>query len=89
MKTPDNGVPQGTRGPEDDFFCHKYQVWYRVEDCVYRGRNQTFPGCANCLQGHLNIRSVERGVRPPVFLGGHGTTDDPSASGTLYQIRRG
>jgi len=65
----------GTRIDGDDFFCHKYQVWYRVEDCVYRGRNRTFSGCIDCLQGYLNIRCVERGVRPPAFLG-----SDPAAS---------
>ena len=62
MQTSEPGVPLGTKGPDDDFFCHKYQVWYQVDDCVYRGQNQTFPGCANCFQGHLNIRSVESWV---------------------------
>ena len=56
---------EGTRGPFDDFFCIKYQVWYRLEDCVYRGVNKTFSGCVNCFQGHLNIRSRETGARPP------------------------
>jgi len=60
-------ISQGTRGPGDDFFCQKYQVWYRIRDCVYRGRNRTFAGCENCFQGFLNIRSVESGRKPPVF----------------------
>jgi len=90
MRISEPGVPQGTRGPDDDFFCHKYQVWYQVDDCVYRGQNQTFPGCANCFQGHLNIRSVEKGIRPPAFLGGDpGTPADSTASGVLYHIKRG
>ncbi|HET9480794.1 MAG TPA: hypothetical protein VFP98_03485 [Candidatus Polarisedimenticolia bacterium] len=82
-------APRGLKGPHDDFFCHKYQVWYRVEDCVYRGRNRTFAGCVNCFQGRLNMRSVEKGLRPPVFLG-----DEPSGtphhegSGALLQLRR-
>ena len=71
-------IPDGTRGPEDDFFCHKYQVWYRIEDCVYRGRNKTFAGCVNCFQGFLNIRSLERGIKPPAFLGLHA----PAKTGT-------
>jgi len=70
-------IPQGTRGPDDDFYCHKYQVWYRVRDCVYRGRNKTFTGCENCFQGFLNIRSLQNGVKPPVFLGLH--APEPSA----------
>jgi hypothetical protein len=58
---------EGTRGPDDDFFCLKYQVWYRLEDCVYRGRNRTFSGCVNCFQGFLNIRSHEKGVAAPLI----------------------
>ena len=81
-------IPQGTRGPEDDFFCHKYQVWYRSSDCVYRQKNETFSGCMNCFQGHLNARSLERGTAPPAFLG----ADQPdgahsSAPGALLQLR--
>ena len=63
------GAPTGGgRGPSDDFFCHKYSVWYRVEDCVYRGTNKTYAGCIDCFQGRLNMRSVEKGVQPPAFL---------------------
>ena len=74
----DSGSPNGTRGDRDDFFCHKYQVWYRVQDCVFRGRNRTFSGCVNCFQGHLNIRILEKGLKPPIFLGRH-TPDEPAA----------
>ena len=82
-------IPEGTRGPEDDFFCHKYQVWYKAADCVYRQRNETFPGCADCFQGHINSRSMDRGIAPPRFLGANppGTTQ-LSAPGDLLQLRR-
>jgi hypothetical protein len=68
-------ITLGTKGPHDDFFCHKYHVWYRVEDCVYRTKYKTFNGCVNCFQGRLNVRSVERGIQPPVCL-----TSDPIPS---------
>jgi len=74
---PSQEIAQGTRGPEDDFFCHKYEVWYRTQDCVYRGRNKTYAGCVNCFQGYLNIRSLQQGIRPPAFLG-----DNPPHGGT-------
>ena len=84
---PTGGVPLGTKGPLDDFFCSKYQVWYPVEACVYRGRNRTFPGCVDCIQGWVNIRSVARGLRPPMIFG----SDRPAASGetgTVLSHRR-
>ncbi len=68
MQAPDAKIEHGTKGPFDDFFCHKYQVWYRVEDCVYRSINRTFHGCVNCFQGHLNRRSCEKGIQPPEML---------------------
>ena len=58
----------GTKGPQDDFFCHKYGVWYRVEDCVYRTTHATYSGCATCFQGMLNARCASKGVAPPTFL---------------------
>ncbi|HKY30986.1 MAG TPA: hypothetical protein VJV23_00500 [Candidatus Polarisedimenticolia bacterium] len=51
---------QGTRGPHDDFYCQKYQVWYRLDDCVYRGLNRTYAGCVDCAQGKMNIRAAGR-----------------------------
>ncbi|MGH9866731.1 MAG: hypothetical protein ACREAA_01005 [Candidatus Polarisedimenticolia bacterium] len=71
-------VPEGTRGPQDDFFCYKYQVWYRVADCVYRGQHKTFPGCVNCFQGLLNIRSREK----------RANTASREPGGTLLTIKR-
>ncbi len=58
----------GTKGPHDDFFCHKYGVWYRVDDCVYRTTHATYSGCMNCFQGTLNARCASKGVAPPTFL---------------------
>jgi hypothetical protein len=81
-------IPQGTRTEGDDFYCHKYRIWYKVEDCVYRGRNRTFSGCVDCLQGYLNIRSVERGLRPPAFLGSNPSTTPGSKPGTVLPLKR-
>ena len=61
-------ITMGTRGPNDDFYCHKFEVWYRVDDCVFRGTHKTFAGCVDCFQGRLNMRSLEKGIRPPAFL---------------------
>lgn len=89
MPTNAERIPDGTKGPHDDFYCHKYQVWYRVDDCVFRGRNATYPGCVNCFQGHLNIRSVERGAQPPAFLGeGASSAPEGAPPGLVVQMRR-
>ena len=81
-------ISDGTKGPYDDFFCHKYRVWYRVDDCVFRGRNQTYPGCVNCFQGYLNIRSVERGIQPPSFFVTGATAEhEGSAPGLVVPMR--
>ena len=80
----------GTREEGDDFYCHKYQVWYRVVDCVYRGKNKTFAGCVNCFQGHINIRCLEKGMQPPIMLGSEPSTQRPAGggSGALLMLRR-
>jgi hypothetical protein len=78
--------PEATRGPHDDFFCHKYQVWYRLEDCVYRGVNRTYAGCVGCFQGHVNIRSWERAGRPLPIEPARPAREAPA--GGLVQIRR-
>jgi hypothetical protein len=44
------------RGPEDDFFCLRYQVWYPSIDCAFRTRFKTAPGCLNCEQGRFNLK---------------------------------
>jgi len=42
------------RGPEDDFFCIRYQVWYPSFDCALRTAYRTAPGCRDCEQGLFN-----------------------------------
>ena len=54
------------RGPLDDFFCWKFQIWYPSEDCVYRHRNRTYHECAGCFQGRMNLRHLEKGLNPPI-----------------------
>ncbi len=76
-------ITMGTRGPHDDFYCHKFEVWYRVEDCVFRGTHKTFPGCVDCFQGRLNMRSLEKGIRPPAFL-----SPDPPAGAAVPETQR-
>jgi hypothetical protein len=92
MPTPNLKALEGTKGPDDDFFCHKYQVWYRVDDCVYRGQHKTFAGCISCFQGHLNMRSLEKGVRPPAFIGPGPEPapppEGPANEGRLIELRR-
>lgn len=60
-------MSEDSRGPRDDFFCWRFQIWYPSEDCVYRHENKTYRECAGCFQGRMNLRHIERGVRPPVF----------------------
>jgi phosphoglycolate phosphatase-like HAD superfamily hydrolase len=55
-----------TREPADDFFCHRYNVWYPSFDCAIRTRFRTSPGCLRCDQGRFNLKrhaSAIRGVR--------------------------
>ena len=44
------------REPEDDFFCLRYGVWYPSQDCAYRTRYRTAPGCLRCEQGRFNLK---------------------------------
>jgi hypothetical protein len=44
------------RGPDDDFFCLRYQVWYPSLDCAIRTKFRTSPGCLACEQGRFNLR---------------------------------
>ena len=86
----DTIIPEGTRGPEDDFFCHKYQVWYTALDCVYRQKHETFAGCVDCFQGHMNSRCLDRGIAPPQFLGANPPDGaQPRQPGELLQLRPG
>ena len=44
------------RGPDDDFFCLRYQVWYASFDCAIRSRFRTCVGCLDCEQGRFNLQ---------------------------------
>ena len=52
------------RGPEDDFFCLRYRVWYPSIDCAVRTKFKTCGGCLDCDQGRFNLK------RHLVTLGG-------------------
>ena len=44
------------RGPEDDFFCLRYRVWYPSIDCAFRTKHRTATGCLGCEQGRFNLK---------------------------------
>jgi len=44
------------RGPDDDFFCLRYHVWYPSLDCAVRTKFRTCAGCLHCEQGRFNLR---------------------------------
>lgn len=50
------------RGPDDDFFCLRYQVWYPSFDCAIRTKFRTSPGCLCCQQGRFNLRRHEHAL---------------------------
>ncbi len=54
------GIACRHRGPDDDFFCLRYQVWYPSQDCALRTRYKTCTGCLNCDQGRFNLKRHER-----------------------------
>jgi hypothetical protein len=43
------------RGPDDDFYCLRYRLWYASFDCAYRTRFRTSDGCLDCEQGRFNL----------------------------------
>ena len=51
------------RPPDADFYCWKYGVWYNVMDCCYRHDRRTYPGCADCGQGEMNLRQHQESFR--------------------------
>jgi len=59
---------QAAKGPRDDFYCWQFEVWYPSEDCAYRHSNQTFPTCAGCFQGRMNVRYISKGLKVPVVM---------------------
>ena len=77
---------EGTKGPHDDFFCHKYRVWYRLDDCVFRGLNKTYQGCVSCFQGQLNIRNNQK--RKGGILSGPSGESGPGHTAQVIQLRR-
>jgi hypothetical protein len=61
-------APAGRRGPRDDFFCWRFQIWYPSEDCVFRHSRRTYHECSGCFQGRMNQRYLEKGLKPPVLI---------------------
>jgi hypothetical protein len=59
---PASGTPlgeplgRGVRGPDDDFFCLRFGVWYPSYDCAVRTRFKTCGGCLDCDQGRFNLK---------------------------------
>lgn len=62
------GAADAQRGPHDDFYCWKYQVWYPSRACIFRHSRRTYPACSDCFQGRLNLRHAERGLPVPIGL---------------------
>jgi hypothetical protein len=50
------GPTHSHRGPDDDFFCLRFRVWYPSLDCAIRTKFRTSPGCLDCDQGRFNLR---------------------------------
>lgn len=59
---------QKGRQPGDDFYCFKYQIWYRKQDCTFRHYFRTFAGCADCEQGAHNLRGRSSPPRIPRWV---------------------
>jgi len=55
-----------TKGPRDDFYCWRFEIWYPSEDCAYRHSNQSYPACAGCFQGRMNLRYRAKGLPAPI-----------------------
>ena len=58
------------RGPEDDFFCLRFEVWYSSHDCAVRTKFRTCAGCLHCEQGRFNLKrhaSALRTFRFPIL----------------------
>ena len=49
-------LPHRARGPEDDFYCLRFKVWYPSFDCAVRTRYETCRGCLKCDQGRFNLK---------------------------------
>jgi len=74
MESPERASPNSapeeneSRGPRDDFYCWKFEIWYPSEDCIFRHTRKTYPACAGCFQGRLNARHAQRGLKAPVIV---------------------
>ena len=55
------------RGPLDDFFCLRYQVWYPSPECAIRTKFKTAPGCMDCEQGRFNLKRHSAALRDVRF----------------------
>jgi hypothetical protein len=68
-------MAQPPRLPGDDFFCWKFQMWYRLKDCLVRHAYETTHECAECDQGAANLeisgppQSLPRWTRLPAANG--------------------
>lgn len=51
------------RGPADDFYCLRYQVWYPSPECAIRTKFKTSPGCLDCEQGRFNLKRHAMALR--------------------------
>ena len=59
---PERREPPGARGPDDDFFCLRFGVWYPSFDCAVRTRFDTCPACRRCEQGRFNLKRHRAGI---------------------------
>ena len=72
------------RGPDDDFFCLRFSVWYPSIDCAVRTKFRTCGGCSNCEQGRFNLKRHfgKLGGARFVSCPGEATAPDSSTSTT-------
>ncbi len=55
------------RGPADDFFCLRFQVWYPSPDCAIRTKFKTSAACLDCEQGRFNLKRHAAALRDARF----------------------
>lgn len=79
---------RGPKGPRDDFYCWKYQVWYGLTDCVFRHAWQTHPACAACEQGAGNLRLLGHVPELPRWAELPVVDDEPEAAAERPPRRR-
>ena len=69
-----SSIPAGPKDTRDDFFCLRFRVWYPSEDCAFRTRHRTSPGCLACDQGRFNLARHGRSLPRPRPLAGRQRT---------------